>query len=106
MPKDFKEGIEFLIFILIQRSWKVLAENPTTRCPKCSVEAHGNITACLEREDQLCSRFPEGGEIGPLTSLPRRDQVLSSHPEVGRNRKMMLTSSKYGFPSSGGGWQS
>ena len=45
--KKIKEGIEFLIFILTKRSWKVLAENPTTRCPKCRVEDCGNITACL-----------------------------------------------------------
>lgn len=76
----------------MQRGWKVLAENPTTRCPKCSVETHGNLTACLEREDQLRSCFPEGGEIDPLTSFPRRDEVSSSHPEVGGNRKTMLTS--------------
>lgn len=82
----------------MQRSWKVLAENPTTRCPKCSVEAHGNLTACLEREDQLCSRVPEGGEIDPLTSFPHRDEVSSSHTEVGGNDA--------NFPTSGGRWKS
>ena len=45
--------------------------------------------------------FPRGGEIYPLTSFPHRDEVSSSHPEVGGNRKTMLTSSKYGFPTSG-----
>lgn len=106
MPKDFREGIEFLVFILMQRSWKVAADSPSTRCSKCSVEAHGTIIACLEREDQLGSRFPENGKIDPLTSFLRRDEVSSSHPGVGGKRKTMLTSSKYGFPTRGGGWQS